>query len=119
MNINVLLNNLECKIDDIEKNNDIDELFILYKDGKKIIKKCEKKMETMEKLLEDDINLSNNKDSITLEQMVERMDEINTLLTNENIDIEEYINLFIESKKIEKQYNNYIEQYKYLDDIKK
>lgn len=118
MQINILLNNLENKIDELDKNSDIEQSFILYKEGKKIIKKCEHKIQTIDKLLEDDIILSEN-DDITLEQIVYRMDEINKLLIDKNIDIENSINLYIESKKLEKQFNNYIEQHKYLDDLKK
>ena len=115
--LNILLDKLENKIKDLEKNNDIEQAITLYKKGKKIVDKCEKKIQKIEDILDDEemVLTEQSQDEVNLEHIIKRMTEISDELSNQNISIEESMTLFFESKVLEKKFKDFVEQNQFIE----
>lgn len=104
--LEILLNKLEDKINDLEKNSDIEKSIALYKKGQKIINKCKNKIEQLDENIEQ-IEQTEQTEQYDISQIMARMVEINSELSNPEIYIEDSIKLYNESKLLEKQFTNF------------
>ena len=103
--MNTLLNKIDRRISKLDKNNDLDRIIKIYNEGKKIVEDCDKKIINIEKMI--DIDVSSDDEEMNIKDIIERMENINNELDNDNIDLDKSLELYNENKKLEKKYNKY------------
>jgi len=103
--MNTLLNKIDRRISKLDKNNDLDRIIKIYNEGKKIVEDCDKKIINIEKTI--DIDVSSDDEEMNIKDIIERMENINNELDNDNIDLDKSLELYNENKKLEKKYKKY------------
>ena len=100
--MNKLLTRLQNIMDEINNNNKNGiSNNNLYLKAEKLVSKIEKKIEDIEK---KSINEDTDDIKINKHQIIEKLIYNNKLLDDENTGIDSSINIYLESKKLEKQY---------------
>lgn len=103
--MNTLLYKIDRKINKLDKKNDLDKIIKIYNEGKKIVENCDKKIVEIERMI--DIDVSSDEEEMNIKDIIERMENINNELENENIDLDKSLELYNENKKLEKRYKKY------------
>lgn len=103
--MNVLLDNIDKKINKLNKNNDLDKIIKIYNEGKKIVDECDKKIIDMENIINNDV--SSDEEDMEIKDIIDRMNYINKKLDDDKIDLEKSLELYKENKKLEKRYKKY------------
>jgi len=109
--MNTLLNKIDRRISKLDKNNDLDRIIKIYNEGKKIVEDCDQKIVNIEKTI--DIDVSSDDEEMNIKDIIERMENINNELDNDNIDLDKSLELYNENKKLEKKYKKYKIQNKF------
>ena len=98
-----LLNKLEQHADELQNTTDVGVSVKLFKKCKKMVTKCETKLELLENMMDGDDGKDGEADDVG--QIINRLNEINELLDSD-IDVGESVNLFLESKRLQRAYHN-------------
>ena len=106
-----LIFKLEKRIDKLEKTSDFDKTMKYYDDGKNLVNLCQQYLTKIEKKIMNPSKKSNFKTSANITQIIERLDEINQLLSTD-ITIEQAVDLFEESRNLEHIFNNKFKEIK-------
>ena len=103
--MNNLLNKIENKIHEMETMSDINKNIKLYNKTSKLINKFEKKLSKYDENINNTDLINNINDDITITEIIDRLIEINKLFDDPNIDLEQIIDLKLESDQLHNIFN--------------
>jgi hypothetical protein len=99
-----ILNKIESRINEMENTNDMNKNMKLYNKTIKLIHKFEKKILKFDDNLKNIDIIDDLNSDITIPDIINRLCEINKLIDDPNIDLEEIINLKLESNQLNNMY---------------